>query len=157
MSQKEITRRDFVGDAGKLALGALVAPGFPTIVPRHVLGGPGYTAPSSLLNIAIVGCGGQGSGGARALSSQNLVAFCDVDPAFMEKNVMGGGGNNAPSPEVLSFRDKYKQATKYVDFREMLAKQRDLDAVLIATRITCTPRWPSPPCVPANMSTARNR
>ncbi len=42
MARKKITRRDFVSDAGKLALGAFVAPHLPTIVPRHVLGGPGY-------------------------------------------------------------------------------------------------------------------
>ncbi|HTE47165.1 MAG TPA: Gfo/Idh/MocA family oxidoreductase [Gemmatimonadaceae bacterium] len=137
MSKKEeITRRDFVADASKLALGAVVAPRFPMIVPRHVLGGKGYTAPSAMLNIAIVGCGGQGSGNARSVASENLVAFCDVDPAFMEKNVMSSGGGRAgaaPSPETLAFRDKYQKATKYVDFREMLAKQRDLDAVIIAT------------------------
>src|SRR4029077_10663725 len=102
-------RRDFVADAGKLAVGAMILPnGFPTIVPRHVLGGKGYTAPSSLLNIAVVGCGGQGSGNARSVSSETLVAFCDVDPAFMEKNVMGGDNpNNPPKPETLAFRDKY--------------------------------------------------
>src|SRR5213076_3121527 len=38
-----------------------------------------------------------------------------------------------PSPERLMLRDKFQKATKYADFREMLAKQRDLDAVLIAT------------------------
>src|SRR3954465_13002539 len=129
---KDITRRDFAGDASKFALSALTAP--PMIVPRHVLGGPGYTAPSSLLNIGIVGVGGQGSGNARSVSSENLVAFCDVDPAFMERNVMGGDRpNQPPRPETIAFRDKYQKATKYVDFREMLAKQRDLDAVIIAT------------------------
>jgi predicted dehydrogenase len=142
MSKKpELTRRDFVADAGKLALGAIVAPNFPMIVPRHVLGGKGYTAPSSLLNIAVVGVGGQGSGNARSVASENLVAFCDVDPAFMERNIMGGNGGNGgggragtgPTPETLAFRDKYQKAKKYVDFREMLAKQRDLDAVIIAT------------------------
>jgi predicted dehydrogenase len=135
MPKKDLTRREFVADAGKLAVGAVVAQqGFPMIVPRHVLGGKGYTAPSAMLNIAVVGVGGQGSGNARSVASENLVAFCDVDPAFMEKNIMGGGNpNQAPSAETLAFRDKYARATKYVDFREMLAKQRDLDAVIVAT------------------------
>src|SRR4029077_21213788 len=128
-------RRDFVADAGKLAVGAMILPnGFPTIVPRNVLGGKGYTAPSSLLNIAVVGVGGKGSGNARSVSSENLVAFCDVDPAFMERNVMGGDRpGQTPNPQTVAFRDKFQKATKYVDFREMLAKQRDLDAVIIAT------------------------
>jgi hypothetical protein len=71
MSKKpELTRRDFVADAGKLALGAIVAPRFPMIVPRHVLGGKGYVAPSSMLNIAVVGVGGQGSGNARSVAAK---------------------------------------------------------------------------------------
>jgi predicted dehydrogenase len=133
-NKKTVTRRDFVADAGKLALGAMIVPnGFPTIVPRHVLGGPGFTPPSALLNIGVVGVGGQGSGNARSVASENLVAFCDVDPAFMERNVMGSDGSKPPTPDTVAFRDKYRQANKYTDFREMLAKQRDLDAVIVAT------------------------
>ncbi len=133
--QPDLTRREFVADAGKLAVGAAISSqGFPTIVPRHVLGGKGYTAPSELLNVAVVGVGGQGSGNARSVASENLVAFCDVDPAFMERNIMGGDSNNRPpTAETLAFRDKYQRATKYVDFREMLARERDLDAVIVAT------------------------
>src|ERR1043166_1295690 len=131
---KNLTRRDFLADSSKLALGAVAAQHLPTIVPRHVLGGKGYTAPSSMLNIAVVGVGGQGSGNARSVSSENLVAFCDVDPAFMERNVMGGDRpGQTPNPTTVAFREKFQKATKYVDFREMLAKQRDLDAVIIAT------------------------
>jgi predicted dehydrogenase len=134
MKNKDISRRDFVADAGKLGLGAVLAGHAPMIVPRHVLGGKGYTAPSSMLNVAVVGVGGQGSGNARSVASENLVAFCDVDPAFMEKNIMGGDNpNRPPSAETLALRDKYQKATKYVDFREVLAKQRDLDAVIVAT------------------------
>src|SRR5215203_747688 len=126
--KKGITRRDFVADAGKLAMGAVIAPHVPMIVPRHVLGGKGYVAPSAMLNVGVVGVGGQGSGNARSVASENLVAFCDVDPAFMERNIMGGDrAGQAPSPQTLEFRDKFKKAAKYVDFREMLAKQRDLD------------------------------
>lgn len=133
-NKKNLTRRDFVADAGKLALGAMMVPdGFPMIVPRHVLGGKGYTAPSDLLNIAVAGVGGQGSSNARSVASQNLVAFCDVHPSFMERNIMGGGGGKAPSAETLALRDKYQKAAKFTDFREMLAKQHDLDAVIVAT------------------------
>ena len=131
MSEKNPTRREFVADAAKAGAALSIF----HIVPRHVLGGPGYTPPSALLNIAIVGCGGMGSGNAEALSGENLVAFCDVDPAFMERNIMGDGRptNRPPSAERVALREKFQKAQKYVDFREMLAKQRDLDAVLIAT------------------------
>ena len=78
---KKVTRRDFVADSSKIAAAAMFLPGeWPTIVPRHVLGGPGYRAPSTKLNIAIVGAGGMGRSNAEALMSENLVANCDVDP-----------------------------------------------------------------------------
>ena len=83
MARKDISRRDFVADAGKLALGAAIAPGFPMIVPRHVLGGLGYRAPSDIVNFAVVGFGGMGSGNAQELAkTEQLVAVCDVDLNF---------------------------------------------------------------------------
>jgi predicted dehydrogenase len=131
---KDISRRAFLEDAGKVGLGAALAGHLPTIVPRHVLGGKGFTPPSALLNVAVVGVGGQGSGNGKSVVSENLVAFCDVDPAFMEKNIMGGDRpDRPPSPETVSYREKFQKAKKYVDFREMLEKQRDLDAVIVAT------------------------
>ena len=45
----------------------------------------------------------------------------------------GGRAGTGPTPETIAFRDKYQKAKKYVDFREMLAKQRDIDGVIIAT------------------------
>jgi predicted dehydrogenase len=135
VSKKKVSRRTFVADAAKASAAiAITNVGFPTIVPRHVLGGPGYTAPSALLNVAVVGCGGQGTGNMQSVGTENLVAFCDVDPAFMERNVMGDGrSTREPRPETLAFRAKYQKANKYVDFREMLVKQKDLDAVIVAT------------------------
>ncbi|MGC8644035.1 MAG: gfo/Idh/MocA family oxidoreductase, partial [Isosphaeraceae bacterium] len=50
-----------------------------TIVPRHVLGGAGYVAPSSKLNIAGIGVGGMGTGDVKSVSGENIVALCDVD------------------------------------------------------------------------------
>src|SRR3954467_6327859 len=88
---KKVSRRDFLADTTKIAAAAMLLPGdFPTIVPRHVLGGVGYRAPSSKLNIAIVGVGGMGRGNAEALLSENLVAFCDVDLGASEKAIVAG-------------------------------------------------------------------
>ena len=50
-----------------------------SVVPRSVLGGVGYTAPSEKLNIAGIGVGGRGAGDIEELKSQNIVALCDVD------------------------------------------------------------------------------
>jgi hypothetical protein len=49
---KSMTRRKFVGTTAAAAAF--------TVVPRHVLGGPDFTAPSDKLNIAYIGCGTQG-------------------------------------------------------------------------------------------------
>ena len=64
---EDITRRDFVSNSSKVAMGAM-------IVPRHVLGGAGYQAPSDTLNIAIVGAGGVGGENAQELGTENIVA-----------------------------------------------------------------------------------
>jgi hypothetical protein len=48
----DIDRREFLASA---AAGMAL-----TIVPRHVLGGPGHTAPSDKLTLACIGCGTQG-------------------------------------------------------------------------------------------------
>jgi predicted dehydrogenase len=51
--EKGMSRRDFIGRSTAAAAAF-------TIVPRHVLGGPGYTAPSDLVNVAGIGLGNQG-------------------------------------------------------------------------------------------------
>jgi len=87
-----------------------------TVVSRHVLGGPDYVAPSDKLNIAGIGVGGQGGGDISRVSSENIVALCDVDWKRAEKTF-----------------EKFPQAKRYRDFRKMLEKQKDIDAVVVAT------------------------
>jgi predicted dehydrogenase len=105
---REISRREFVG-------GAAAAMAF-TIVPRHVLGGVGNTPPSEKLNIAGVGVGGQGASDLGQMESENIVALCDVDDEHAAKTY-----------------NAYPKAKRYRDFRRMLEKQKDIDAVLVAT------------------------
>ncbi len=50
----DIGRREFLAPAAAAAVAL-------TIVPRHVLGGPGYTAPSDKITLAYIGCGTQGT------------------------------------------------------------------------------------------------
>lgn len=49
------TRRKFISSAASAAFGF-------TLVPRHVLGGLGYIAPSEQLQVAGIGAGGMGGG-----------------------------------------------------------------------------------------------
>src|SRR5438034_2348565 len=76
--KKEISRRVFLTEVA--AGGAACA-----IVPRHVLG-RGFTPPSDTLNIAGVGVGGMGRNNLINLSSQNIVAMCDVDWDYAGKS-----------------------------------------------------------------------
>jgi len=48
-----VSRREFLGKTAAAAAGI-------TIVPRHVLGGPGYIPPSDKVNLAFIGVGAQG-------------------------------------------------------------------------------------------------
>jgi len=107
---KKISRRNF--------LSATAAATAFTIVPRHVLGGAGVQAPSDTLNIATVGIGGQGGQNTTAAqrAGANIVALCDVDDNY-----------------AASAFQRYPNAAKYKDFREMLEKQKDIDAVIVAT------------------------
>ena len=70
-NQKPLNRRDFIKKS------TTVAAAF-TIVPRYVLGGTGYTAPSDKLNIACVGVGGKGYSDTHGVASENIVALYDA-------------------------------------------------------------------------------
>ena len=104
-----ISRRLFLG-------GSVAAVASLTIVHRRVLGGPGNTPPSEKLNIAGIGVGGQGSGDIDNVSSENIVALCDVD-----------------SRHAAGTFKRYPRAKKYSDFRKMLEKEKNIDAVVVAT------------------------
>ena len=106
------SRRSFVKSG--LALSAI------TILPRHVLGGKGFTAPSDQLNIAAIGSGGKGASdisNASRNGNARVGALCDVD--F--------------SGSAAATAKKFPKAKRYADFREMLDKEKDLDAVTIST------------------------
>ena len=119
----KLTRREFLG-ASALATSAFM------IVPRHVLGGPGYVAPSDKLNIACVGVGGKGrSDIAAAGKSDNIVAMCDVDDEMMARTLQRAAedtGNTA-------YAEMLARATKYRDFRVMLETEPGIDAVTVST------------------------
>jgi len=106
---KTLTRRKFLA-AGATAATAL------TIVPGYVLGARGQTPPSEKLNIAGIGIGGMGRGNLNACKGENIVALCDVDERY------AAGTFKA-----------FPNATRYTDYRVMLDKQKDIDAVVIAT------------------------
>ncbi|EFK96329.1 NADH-dependent, partial [sediment metagenome] len=70
------SRRRFLKEA------LLAGAGF-TIIPRHVLGGKGFIAPSDQLTKAIIGVGGMGRGHI-PYEGTRVVAICDVDTKHLE-------------------------------------------------------------------------
>ncbi len=106
------SRREFLTTASGLALSF-------SIVPRHVLGGVGFVAPSDRVNVAGIGAGGMGGGdiATHARLGANIVALCDVD------DERAAGSFNA-----------FPQARRYKDFRVMLDKEaKNIDAVTVGT------------------------
>ena len=84
----DMSRRSFVGALGSAAGGMAAF----TIVPRHVLGGPGYTAPSDMVNVALVGAAAMGMSNARALiaGGQNITVLVDVDFGLVDRRANEG-------------------------------------------------------------------
>jgi predicted dehydrogenase len=106
------SRRAFMATTGGLALNFM-------IVPRHVLGGAGYIAPSEQINVGGIGAGGMGGGDIATVArlGANIVALCDVD------DQRAAGSFNA-----------FPKARRYKDFREMIDKEaKHLDAVTVGT------------------------
>src|SRR2546423_2927880 len=129
MTDNKVTRRQFVEDGGRIGLGVM-------IVPRHVLGGVGYQAPSDTMNFAVIGFGGMGSENALELAkTENLVAFADVDFGYSESKVAEKLKDNEKKdrPEGVTLKQKFDKAARYSDFREMLDKQKNIDGIVIAT------------------------
>ena len=107
-----ITRRKFI----KSAISATAA--F-TIVPRYVLGGQDYTAPSDQLTRAVIGVGGMGREHLNYTGAR-LLAVCDVDKNHLKRAMEIAG------PGVKGYKD----------FREVLERS-DIDIVHIPT----PPHW----------------
>src|SRR5512137_1241644 len=112
MKEVKLFRREFLKKAAT-AIAAF------TVIPRHVLGGQGYTAPSDQLTKGIIGVGGMGRGHFE-YEGTRLLAVCDVDKKHLDEAIVLAGGNIAG----------------YHDFRELIARP-DIDIVHIAT----PPHW----------------
>ncbi|KQM74981.1 oxidoreductase [Pedobacter sp. Leaf216] len=112
-SKTENSRRNFIKTT------ALAAAGF-MIVPRHVLGGPGFLAPSDRLQLAGIGAGGKGEGDIASIvrGGKTDVAFlCDVDDRRAANSLKN-----------------FPKAKYYKDYRELLDKEgKNIDAVTVST------------------------
>ncbi len=114
-SKTDNSRRSFL----KNSVGALAA--F-TIIPRHVLGGQNFIAPSDQLTKAVIGVGGMGRGHF-GYAGTRVVAICDVDRNHLKEalNLLPGNGNGVKT---------------FSDYRELI-QLPEVDIVHIAT----PPHW----------------
>ncbi|MFN8253613.1 MAG: Gfo/Idh/MocA family oxidoreductase [Ferruginibacter sp.] len=90
------------------------------ILPRHVIGGNGFIAPSDRLTVAGIGAGGKGESDINEFfkSGRADIAFlCDVDER-----------------QAAASRKRFPKAKFYKDYREMLEKEhKNFDAVSVST------------------------
>jgi hypothetical protein len=154
-----LSRRNFLL-AGSAAATAFV------VAPRHVLGGPGFVAPSEKVNLAYIGCGTQGLRemlGMLSVPEIQIVAACDpvkdgheyVDwskdglrsdiakalnnPEWRRGTSWIPGGREVAKEIIETFYASQKRSGKfndcvtYADFRELLEKEKDINAVKIMT------------------------
>jgi myo-inositol 2-dehydrogenase/D-chiro-inositol 1-dehydrogenase len=112
MKEQASSRRDFI----KKSL--LAAAAF-SIVPRHVLGGKGYLAPSDHLTKGVIGVGSMGRGHF-GYAGTKTVAICDVDTRHLAAAVQQLGTG----------------VKQFSDFRELI-QLPEVDIVHIAT----PPHW----------------
>ncbi len=157
--KKSINRREFIGTTAAASLAF-------TIVPRYVIGGPGYVAPSDKLTLAYIGCGTQGLREMTELIANpklQIVAVCDPnkkstnyvdwspngirdgirkalgDPNWGQEYDGIPGGRDIGKEFVEKYYakstglGKYKGCASYADFRELLEREKDFDAVKIMT------------------------
>jgi predicted dehydrogenase len=101
-----IKRRDFLKQAGATGVGLWAAGQY---------GFAQEQSPNEKLNIGVIGVGGQGGSNLRNVSSQNIVALCDVDGETLARAAA-----------------RYPKAATYQDYREMLDRN-DIDAVVVST------------------------
>src|ERR1044071_2038538 len=106
-----VSRRHFF--FGSLLAGAVPRGGFGSVPSLKALG---YKPFYEKLNVAAVGCGGQGGVDLNAAAlTENIVALCDVDEIRAAANLK-----------------KFSKVPKYKDFRVMLEKEgKNIDAVTI--------------------------
>lgn len=129
-----ISRRKFIQQSGIAGTAFM-------IVPRHVLGGKGFVAPSDKVNIALVGAGGRGQRNATALMALKDVNITAIaDPAeywdlngFYYRTIAGRAHAKKMVEDHKKQNNQDYAIVEYKDFREMLDKEKDLDAVLCAT------------------------
>lgn len=105
------SRREFLRRAA--AAGTALAAG-PTLAPRFAPAGE--PRPGEKLRLAILGVAARGGENLEGLQGEEIVALCDID-----------------EQRLAAAARAFPQAKTYVDYRELLDRERDVQAVAIST------------------------
>jgi predicted dehydrogenase len=103
-----LNRRAFMRYAAALSTGVWIG--------GSVSAEPTKRSPNEKLNLGFIGVGGRGWNNLQSLYGENVVALCDVD-----------------SGRAAEAFTRFSRVPKYRDFRQMLDRERSLDAVVIST------------------------
>ncbi len=105
-SMKTAPRREFLKSAATASAGLLILPSGTFV---------GAKSPSNKLNVALIGAHGRATAHYDSISSENIVALCDVD-----------------EDHLALAAERFPKAKHYVDWRKCI-EQKDLDAVVCCT------------------------
>lgn len=149
---KKLSRRNFLGTVGAATAGL-------TIIPRHVMPGKGYLQPSDTINVAGIGIGGRGASDIRGVCDPDVPIVTPLrtySGAPLSAEELAARAKNPPQSRPQSVRKPiklaniyalcdvdtdfsahvikgYPKAKVYTDWREMLDKEKSIDAVMIGT------------------------
>jgi predicted dehydrogenase len=131
-TQSSITRRDFLGNTIKTAVGTGIAMSFPTIVPASVFG---KNAPSNLINVASIGCGRISTihdmTSIARYAGARIMAVCDLDKKRADAGPLAVKNNYIRQAKFNGDLKGDWDIKVYYDYRELL-KNKDIDAVHIS-------------------------
>jgi hypothetical protein len=113
------TRRSFLKHLGAAGAGVWALPAF---LPGRAWGA------NNKLNLALLACGSRMRQLLPSLLGENVVAVCDVDPSQVARLQ-----KEAAAPKNGAAGAAVAQAKVYEDYRKLLAQEKSVDAVVIAS------------------------
>ena len=116
-SRRSFVKTVSIGTAGTILLGPAACT--PSGFAKHNRSVKKFEWPSDRLNVGVVGVSHRGYSNIRAMADQpvNIVALCDAD--WREP--------------VLKVAEEHPNAKRYKDFRKMLDKEKNIDAIICST------------------------